>query len=134
MKILCKLFGHKTKKETDIIIRISGFADDFHKHQLSETRYHPDTFEPVEKPEDWASYSIKIGLTVETRDEIKFNQMWDDWNNALTLEQVFERYKEMNGKALMLVQGYYNWIYLQKPSMDEILDRMERDRATLIKK
>ena len=60
-----------------------------------ETRYHPDTLEPVEKPEDWASYSIKIGLTVETRDEIKFNQMWDDWNNALTLEQVFERYKEM---------------------------------------
>lgn len=27
MKILCKLFGHKTKKETDIIIRISGFAE-----------------------------------------------------------------------------------------------------------
>ena len=64
--------------------RISEIMSNFHKYQLSETRYHPDTLEPVEKPEDWASYSIKIGLTVETRDEIKFNQMWDDWNNALT--------------------------------------------------
>ncbi len=76
------------------------------KHQLSETRYHPDTLEPVEKPEDWASYSIKIGLTVETRDEIKFNQMWDDWNNALTLEQVFERYKEIK----TILDECYNFI------------------------
>ena len=39
---------------------------------------------------------------------------------------------EANENNLILVQGYYNWIYLNKPSIDDILDRLEKDRKILL--
>jgi len=76
--------------------RISEIMSNFHKYQLSETRYHPDTLEPVEKP-------VECGECDGINKPInpKCGACWGTdysiiWNNALTLEQVFERYKEMN--------------------------------------
>jgi len=90
-------FTNPTGEDLDFMINVINLfvrtnnAD----HVSLDLRFHPETFERVEKPEEWASYSIKIGLNVETRDEIKFNQLWDEYNNALTLEQVFERYNDL---------------------------------------
>ena len=57
-------------------------------NELSETRYHPDTLEPVEKPEGL----IKTFNDCTPQDISEIEQ----YEESLTLEQVFERYKEMN--------------------------------------
>jgi len=40
--------------------------------------------------------------------------------------------EQVKEEKLTLIQGYYNWIYLEKPSIDNILDRFEIERKQLI--
>lgn len=66
------------------------------------TRYHPDTLEPVEKSSEkewsgkWHQKENRYYWASEDQYDFEcFNELLEAWNNALTLEQVFERYKEM---------------------------------------
>ena len=53
-------------------------------------------------------------------------------SQAKEIEELKARVNELEESQLTLVQGYYNWIILDKPSVDDILDRLEIERKQLL--
>lgn len=84
--------------------------------------------------------------TQSLKDEIKelkkqsFIEKVSRGNIEMTPSQVLE-YAELKdeieareGESLLLVQGYYNWIFLNEPSVSDILDRLEIERKQILSK
>jgi hypothetical protein len=89
-------------------------------YSLSETRYHPDTLEPVDKP-DPKNYSGVLS-------DVRLNYDYDKWkSDNLTLDQVFERYKEM-------IEGVNEFVFHYTGCTQNITDKGLTFLSDLIKK
>lgn len=73
---------------------IEGRANMLSEIKEGELRYQPETLEPVEKPEGYANY-LSYNKEVLKENHPNVYSKCVEYNNALTLDQVFERYKDM---------------------------------------
>ncbi len=73
----------------DFVQRTSDLMAFFHLDMMDKLRFNPETFERVEKPEGWVE-------NVHSYSMIEANLFkHEQWKNALTLDQLIERCKEM---------------------------------------
>jgi len=88
------LVNHSDNKNANDKIEVE-LLDLFH-----QTRFHPETFERVEKPDFYYMYEDHIDDSIEwgfSKEDIALGllKQCKAYNNALTLDQLLERCKEM---------------------------------------
>ena len=102
----------------------------FHNHMKDQYRFHPETFERVVKPKHWDKWAT---CSVPLEDWNQTDEEYHSYANALTLDQLIERCKEMR-VLLKDVTDEMDYIDEEYDELPGLLNKVRRRISDLIKK
>ena len=118
----------KVKDTNTTKLAMIEFASDFNNHMKSQDRFHPETFERVVKPDGYLG-----GMFCTNEESIEYEEALEEYEDALTLDQLIERCKEMR-VLLKDVTDEMDYIDEEYDELPGLLNKVRRRISDLIKK